>query len=242
MICWLASYPKSGNTWVRLFLANYFAGPLGINEMHKANMNMGDRKLLPHVPHLSLQALHRRVQCRRLIPDNWFVKTHMIKGDQFGIPLIPPECTAGHIYIVRDPRDVAASYAKHYSCSHEQAVSAMGDEQRCLIDHGIEIYLGSWSEHVRSWGGFYVRYEDMMDTPRDAFGSILEHLGHPLDERLDMAIENTALAKCKQQEDEEGFLEARGERFFGGSTPISEELREKVKADHGDVMAELGYN
>ncbi|MEM9783942.1 MAG: sulfotransferase, partial [Pseudomonadota bacterium] len=54
-IVWLASYPKSGNTWMRLFLANYIMKretPLPINEINK--LGFGDS-----VPRYYVQAAGR---------------------------------------------------------------------------------------------------------------------------------------------------------------------------------------
>jgi hypothetical protein len=88
--------------------------------------------------------------------------------------MITLEHTAGAIYVVRDPLDVAVSYSHHYGVSLGEAVAAMnrpGNQSISNQENFVYELHGSWSEHVRSWTAMpnralhVVRYEDMAEQP-----------------------------------------------------------------------------
>ena len=126
-------------------------------------------RLRPHV-HRFLAGLDR---------EPVFVKTHnaVVRLDE--IATITPELTAGAIYVLRDPRDVAVSFADHFALSLDDAVAALCREDYRLPTLGRNVFsqLGSWSQHVASWvdasglNAHVVRYEDMLAKPRPTFGA-----------------------------------------------------------------------
>ena len=236
-ICWLASYPKSGNTWLRIFLANLFCGPelsdgpVAINEI--SNYIITDdfyddyeRYAGTKTEGLSEQQLlrlHPRVHERFAIASEQtvFVKSHNAAIAVAGVPLITPSATAGAIYLARNPLDVAVSYASHFQLPVERAVTQLCDPSNTLppSDGLMRRYLGSWSGHVRSWTRapslrlHLVRYEDMSAKPLQAFGGIVRFLGLPEDRaRLERAIAFSSFEELKRQEGAYGFEEARPDR------------------------------
>ncbi|TNE40243.1 MAG: sulfotransferase domain-containing protein, partial [Alphaproteobacteria bacterium] len=134
-IIWLASYPKSGNTWVRTFLHNLLLNadrPADLNELTK--FTIGDRNKIwyenltgrpfssfseEEVARLTPR-VHRAYMATR--PDSVFVKTHSWLGKSHGVPLITPECTAGAVYIIRNPLDVVISLSDHYGLTLDEGV------------------------------------------------------------------------------------------------------------------------
>ena len=120
MIIWLASYPKSGNTWVRSFLTNYFSGS------SEFNFNQLDKIERFPTPELMDQL---KINFHNLseIVSNWipmqefinlkndmtYLKTHNAMCTINNYPFTNNKNTAGFIYLVRDPRDVILSYSKH---------------------------------------------------------------------------------------------------------------------------------
>ena len=199
-IIWLASYPKSGNTWVRAFLANLFSDsdkPYDINALDRfspslsarafyygANTSQPTRSMAP-VDLLRLRQLVQQTLCEN-ITESAFIKTHSRFGNhaQFELPLIMPEYTAGAIHIVRNPLDVAVSASSHFGVSVEDMVKHMANPEFATAanDKHVPEYIGSWSGHVRSWTipehpkVHVLRYEDMYAAPEAAFGQILNFL------------------------------------------------------------------
>ncbi|MFD0859063.1 sulfotransferase domain-containing protein [Roseovarius aquimarinus] len=238
-IVWLASYPKSGNTWTRIFLANYLTNaekPVSINQVHRFGMGDSiaktyDMVAAPHEPDLNdhLVTLGLRDKVLRGIIGNGadvnLVKTHNIRSKAYGTELIPPQYTRSSVYIVRNPLDMVLSYARHYGIAPEAAVEAIGRSDNANATDGAAVwqFLGSWSEHVTSWTtnspypSLVLRYEDMLEKPEEAFGALVRHLGlPPQPERLEKAIRFASFDEVSSQEKAGGFAENPGksETFF----------------------------
>ncbi|HEY9038273.1 MAG TPA: sulfotransferase domain-containing protein [Roseovarius sp.] len=238
-IVWLASYPKSGNTWARIFLANYLTNaqePVSINNVHR--FAMGDSisktyRMVARDEAVDLDDIDTTLRLRDAVlrgiigngADVNLVKTHNIRGKAHGVELIPAKYTRSSIYILRNPLDMVLSYARHYGIDVAQAVEAVGRSDNANANDGAAVwqFLGSWSEHVDSWTraapypGLVLRYEDMLAKPEKSFGAMVEHLGMPLDrERLARAIRFASFDEVKGQEAKTGFAENPGksETFF----------------------------
>ena len=270
-IIWLASYPKSGNTWTRIFLANYLMNadkPVPINQVHRFGMGDSIARAYRMVAGGAIdladyhQTLAARDKVLRAIVANKadvnFVKTHNIRADAHGITLIPEAYTRSAVYILRNPLDMLLSYARHYGMSHADTAAAIGrsDNSNAPEENTVTQFLGSWSDHVRSWTGkapypvCVLRYEDMLARPEESFGKLLKHIGVPVDAaRLEKAIGFSSFDELSKQEASEGFVESspKNERFFarGKSGQWQDELDPKivkqVKRDHRKVMKKYGY-
>lgn len=270
-LVWLASYPKSGNTWARIFLANYLLGtdqPVPINQVHR--IGIGDsvapayRKLAGgrFDPADTMGHLRQRESVLRAVAANGadvnFVKTHNAVGRAFGIELIMPRFTRAAVYILRNPLDVAVSYARHYAMTPAEAAQAISrsDNSVAADPTSVAQYLGTWSDHVRGWTGtrdfpvHVMRYEDMKADPHRAFAALLGFLGIPADPaKLDRAIRFSSFDEMKRQEQAGGFVERspNSDRFFhSGETgqwkgALSPEDIALLRERHGAVMAKHGY-
>lgn len=271
-ILWLASYPKSGNTWLRAYLANLFRNPkraLPINEL--PNYALGDNFLIHYEQFTGRRAdqiapeeltrlrpkVHEWFAHSR--PDTVLVKTHNACALADGVPLITPSATAGAIYVVRNPLDVAVSFASHYRVSLDRAVEILCDPKHILPPSAgqIEQVLLDWSSHVRSWTEapdmrlHVMRYEDLLARPYKTFAALSQFLGLAEErERILRAIRFSSFRELKRQEETAGFVEANPDgqnRFFrtgeAGSwrQALSEaHVRHLVEA-HGEVMSAFGY-
>lgn len=270
-ILWLASFPKSGNTWLRAFLANYLRNgnePVAINNLSR--FVAGDMRAEPYqqisgreANTLSWPEINRlRPQAQRLIaasqPGVVPVKTHSALATIDGIPTIAPEVTFGAIYVVRNPLDVVLSFADHYGLALPRAAQAIcfkGLEIPPKPGH-IRQVVSDWSTHVRGWlnaPGLHrklLRYEDMSANPRAAFAEVVDFLRLPRDrKRLKNAVRFSDFREMSRQEQRSGFKEKsrNGERFFrrGRAGAWREQLPAELVAlivdHHREMMRELGY-
>jgi hypothetical protein len=268
----LASYPKSGNTWLRAFLANYLsnpAKPLPINDL--PNHILGDNLILHYEQYTGKKAeafdedaiaklrpaIHQWFA--RTASRDVFVKTHNAISTVKGTPLITPAATAGAIYVVRNPLDVAVSFAHHYQVGYDRAVESLCQDDYCLPPSSglLPQYLSSWSRHLKSWTeapGLTVhmmRYEDMQAKPLRAFGRLIKFLGLPKDQtRLKKAIRFSSFKELSRQEQVTKFVESRPDgksRFFragqagGWREILTDQQAEALIAQHRDMMVKAGY-
>ena len=240
-IVWLASYPKSGNTWMRAFLHNLFhneARPVDVNRMQGEILQsdgalmwfqMVDRRPVSAWSPEDVAAMRPKV-CELIArgqPGSIFCKTHNALMTVHGHPTINLQVTSGAIYIVRNPLDVAASSADFMGASRDRAIEIMGTDDlempHDLERNNVSIVAGSWSQHVLSWTGrpnkrlHVVRYEDMLKKPSATFGSVARFLGlKPSRQRLLRAIRNSSFGSMQSQEAAGGFRERSDhqQRFF----------------------------
>ena len=271
-ILWLASYPKSGNTWLRAFLANYFHNPdrpIQINGLPQYIFGDGAAVFFEKAAGRSV-ADFSPAEIQRLRPavhnifahssgDTAIVKTHNAISTLDGIPTITPESTAGAIYIVRNPLDVAVSYAHHFDATFDWAIEMMASEDNHQPSSGKLIFqhLGSWSSHLHSWTTapgltcHVVRYEDMARSPYKTFREVVKYLALPHDpQRLRKAIGFSSFKTLAGQEADGGFVEAvptgRGPFFRKGRVGdwrdrLSAEQAQRIIDDHRVVMSANGY-
>ena len=275
-LIWLSSYPKSGNTWFRAFLSNLMSEkdePVHINELHStpiaSSRVMFDEYAGTAGSDLTMEEIDNlRPQVYREISGSSdelsFHKVHDAwKMNSRGEPVFPPDVTKAVIYFIRDPRDVAVSFAHHSSATLEKMVKNMADENFAFCDKNVKVYnqlrqdLSSWSGHVKSWvdeSGLPVlvlRYEDMKNNTFPSFKRAVEYLGldYP-DSKIKLALKNSDFRQLKEMEEKEGFSEKpiKMRSFFReGRTgtyreELSAELIERIERDHGEVMGRFGYD
>lgn len=269
-IVWLASYPKSGNTWLRVFIHNLLrnpAKPFSINELKKFTMaDTAARRFMefdsrPYnewtkedVAVLRPKVLERMTQ---VFPDLVFVKTHNALVLDCGTPTIAMEHTAGAIYVVRNPLDIAASLGDHTGITVDQAIEQMEIEYETEISsQNVHEIRGSWSSHVKSWTahphpGLHVyRYEDALDDPFRVFSGVAKFLGlNPPPERIEKAIRFSSFETLREQEDDEGFRErtAHQKNFFRSGRAgtwrdeLTREQIDRIVDKHRAQMTRFGY-
>jgi len=270
-IVWLASYPKSGNTWLRVFLANYIYNaekPVPINQIHKIGLGDSNSKAYRAVtrevfdPTNIKQSLRIRPDVLKSITNNKadinLVKTHCENGIAFGSVLIPPELTRSAVYIMRNPLDMIVSYASHYGNTMDGAIEGIGRKDNSLLGGGDTVYqfLGSWSNHVIGWTKarkfpvLALRYEDMLKDPHDAFERVVHHIGLPFDrDRLERSVRFSDFKLLQEQESKTSFVEnsENQEKFFRSGkadqwkTELTDEQISQIIRDHGRVMNKFGY-
>lgn len=273
-IYWLTSYPKSGNTWLRLLLRSYAAGgaAVDINDMASEGWRGSDRAWFDEAIGVAASDLtNAEISAWRqsaLENREWtlaspaYLKTHDMRQPLPGNPVPKPDPRAlGAVYLVRDPRDVALSLARHLGRSVDDAITVMGTRDQVMNQsrHRLRPRLletwGSWSQNVESWQApapfpvHVVHYEMLRAEPEAAFGGILSALGLSADaETINAAVAATALEKLRMQEAEKGFNEWPGARGFFGEGRVQgwrDRLTPaqitRIETNHGPVMRALGY-
>ena len=228
-IVWIASYPKSGNTWVRAFLHNFLrqpAAPHDINALTELSTGeSGAERYRRHDPRpASCYSIEDVQRMRPLVhrdimqeaPGLVFCKTHNAMLAVRGVSLLTPEATAGAITILRDPRDIAVSYSRHLGRSIDDTIAFMADTSAATGGTDTKVFEmhSSWSAHVDFWTRradprlHVMRYEEMLARPVQVFAGLAEFLGEqPAPERLARAIEFSAFDELRGQERARGFIE-----------------------------------
>lgn len=270
-LIWLASYPKSGNTWMRTFLHNLFRNtqqPVDINELDDFCLGVSAGawyRRYTKTPFREMtdeEAARYRPQVQRdfttVFPDSVFVKTHHFLGEIAGVPLHNMDVTAGGIYIVRNPLDVVLSMGPHFGVSIDEAIEVLANEAACTKPNDTHVpeHYGSWSTNVRSWTQqpnpqlLVMRYEDMLDKPRKSFKRVADFLGlKPTADRLERAIKFSSFKVLKAQEEKRGFKERPGisKAFFREGKrdqwrrKLTPDQVRRIVADHHEQMARFGY-
>jgi len=242
-IVWLASYPKSGNTWFRTFLTNYLrngAAPANINDLDGGPIASARRPFDEAIGYDSGEMTPDEID--RLRPEVYLQQAREAKDTMYckvhdaytllpdGRPLIPPEATAGVLYFIRNPLDVTVSFAHHSAHDRfDRTIRHMGTAEHsfCETDatehNQLRQKLLTWSQHVLSWvdapaiRAHVVRYEDMKLRPEETFGTAVRFIDLADDpERIRKAIEFSRFEEVRKQEEKDGFGEKmpRAKSFF----------------------------
>jgi len=270
-LIWLASYPKSGNTWMRAFLHNLLRDPSESYDINKiTDFSTSDSSInwyeaqnkRPWQEWKPIDVARMRRGAQLAIcawrKDDTFVKTHNASVRFLGYPMIHQDLTAGAIYIVRNPLDVIVSLSHHYGTDIDTTINILADPTIGSFTNDKVVYEvhKSWSIHVDSWtsqqrpGLAVLRYEDMLNNPIKAFGGLTRFLGlNPPRARLERAIERSSFKALREQEDKSGFKEKspHAEKFFrtGKAGQWREALTQsqidRVVDQHKEQMQRFGY-
>lgn len=271
---WLVSYPKSGSTWLALALGSLRRGGLAVDlgaenalfpqaaarsmfdralGIESSSLTPGEDEILR--PRLYEVLARQPGQPLMLRVHAAFVRTS--KGEW----LFPMELTLGAVCIVRDPRDVAVSWAHYMDRPIDLAIETMGNPAAAIgaragtLSPLLRQRLLTWSQHVESWldAGIrllLVRYEDMLANPVSTLSTIAAFLGWPVEEHeVIAAVESTRFERLRSQEEKVGFESgsARSGPFFrrgvagGWSESLTPDQIQRIERHHRRVMVRLGY-
>ncbi len=274
-IYWLASYPKSGNTWVRAFITNLRneqKDPAHINELDTGAI-ASSREWIQDALDFDIGELsHDEVDNLRSEAYQWL--SQQMDSPEYhklhdaytllpcGRPLIPTQSCRGVLYIVRNPLDLAISFAHHINDSIDEAINKMAASKTLFCGGNLKLYnqlrqkLLSWSEHVNSWRYAealnleLVRYEDMKLNPLATFTRVARFLSLPDDYKsVQQASNHCSFDKMQAQEAKTPFKEKSIEatNFFrkgivgDWQNTLTDKQIKKIISDHKEVMEGLGY-
>ena len=231
MIIWLASYPKSGNTWLRSIISSLIYSDNG-----NFNFKLLDKiPLFPMRSHLEIFTkdfnnfeevqkywllAQEKINLNRKIN---FFKTHQLNCSINNFEFIDKNNTAGAIYIVRDPRNLVTSIANHYDKSLEESKKFLftprliGTES---ADNNVINLIGSWNEHYNFWAKnillkdniLLIKYEDLIINTEKQIEKIINFLKKYISVSIDKdkikkIIETTSFKKLQKMENYENFKE-----------------------------------
>lgn len=232
---WLVSYPKSGNTWFRMFLANYLKNaeaPVSLKEIESTPlassafdfekvMGLNPFELTADEVDVYRPDFYRILSAEAEITGEVnYKKTHdAYTLNENGESLFPEETSRGAVYFVRNPLDVCVSYANHGAGKSQRMVDFLLNEESNVAGRRsgqLRQKLLSWKSHIQSWQKqtlipvHIVRYEDMQQKSMETFGSIINFLCLEYDEeRLKRAITHSDFRSLQRMEQEEGFPERK---------------------------------
>jgi hypothetical protein len=169
--------------------------------------------------------------------------------------------TAGAIYVVRNPLDVAVSMTHHFGLSQDEAIERLGDDRVASINDAIAVshLIGSWSSHVEGWADaaertpgkvIVLRYEDLLEKPAKHFAKAAKLIGLGQDKaRIERAVKHTSFHTLSALEQKHGFVEAVDEKtrfFFKGRAnqwreALSREQVQRIVGAHREQMARFKY-
>ena len=201
MIIWLASYPKSGNTFLRTLLTSYLFtddGKFDENKLDKINQ-FPDVSLFKNLgidPTNDTEVVKNYIKVQEQINSKdsnaiRFIKTHSSLNDINGYKFTDLKNTLGVIYVVRDPRSVVRSYANHNQLSLEFATNRLlqfgatigGIKDSDFGSNQIVTHMGSWSSNYNTWKEFkkinsylLIKYEDLVSDTRNTFSKVLNFI------------------------------------------------------------------
>jgi len=227
---WVASYPRSGSTWLRFLLMEILAGRS--SEFGKVD------EVIPDVG--------RHSEAPALLPGpGRLIKTHQPYRS---------DCRKA-VFLVRDLRDVVMS-----EYAYQQALGwAEGGLEEYLprFLEGKVNPFGSWQNHALSWMDsplsnqgdlLLVRFEDLRRNTAETLCKILEFYGvTPEHGKIEAAIENNSLDRMKEKEKRNPQKASKRGRFVrsgavgGWRQALSEDQLRLITQYAGKVMERLGY-
>ena len=193
MIIWLASYPKSGNTWIRSFLSSYYFttdGSFNFNLLKNINQYPNKEFFDQKITIPGEIKKYWSTSQEKIIKNNKniFLKTHNSLLSLNNFTFTSPKYTKGVIYILRDPRNVLTSLKNHYSLTYNEALRFMTSDKKYIYDnrdnnkndYSTFHFLSSWSNHYKSWTKtdlfpkLIIKYEDLIEEPNKTFKELIE--------------------------------------------------------------------
>jgi hypothetical protein len=274
-IVWLPSYPKSGNTWFRAFLTallNPGNSNVDINNLYPTTI-ASSRQLFDEMAGVSSADLSPE-EIDRLRPLVY--RQNAVESDEMiyhkthdawtllpeGEPIFPPDITKAVLYFIRNPLDVAISFAHHLSTDIDKTLAIMNNPEYAFCQRTDRLHnqlrqrLLTWSGHVNSWVDYsglpvlVLRYEDMKVNTVETFTRAVSFIGlTATPSEIETALEQSSFARLKQQEEEKGFSEksAKAASFFrkgevgDWKNVLTPDQVKRVVDAHVETMKRYGY-
>ena len=275
-IFWIASYPKSGNTWMRLIIKNIFFNSVAGAELENLNLipyfesrinyefikkiNLND---FNNITMMQTIAKYRALAQKNVVIKGGkfgFFKTHSsnLKIDNF--PYTSEEVSLGCIYLIRDPREIAVSYAHHKNKNIDKTIDVMINNKAISFGlNNIPMHQSSWDQNILSWKNlnvpsFFIKYEDMLENYEKMIDNIIvffeKNFSFKIQNKnniIDLVLEKTNFNKLKKIENTTGFNEGLNNKFFRSGKKdtwkkiLSKKQIKRIEKEFEQTMKIYGY-
>jgi len=235
MIFWIASYPKSGNTWLRSLLTSYYYSQDGFFDQELL-IQIGqfpekkyfaefdyDSSIITDTSKFWISAQDRINQDKKFR----FFKTHNVLGSINGNKFTDLNNTVGCVYIIRDPRNVVTSLKNHYEIKDKEALKFMINEKKYIYDYqskndyGDFQFISSWEKNYQSWNNQnvfpvkFIKYENLYNNTFNVFRDLIEFIEKITNSKNNFdkkkaqnAVQSCSFEKLKSIEKKDGFSES----------------------------------
>lgn len=243
-IFWIASYPKSGNTWMRSILSSIMYSEDGVFnfELLKNIDQYENAKNFKFIKDINIDE-YKNLNKMEIVSKYWkesqsliskknyniFFKSHSANYNHNNLKYLNMDHFLGCIYILRDPRDVAISYSNHIGQPIDEVIKMMiqSNQQIYNPNKSVGVILSRWDYHVISWLNInnpklIIKYEDLLDNTEQIILKIINFIEKTLNtsfscnnKKIFNIIKSTSFDKLKNDEDKSGFIESsKKNRFF----------------------------
>ena len=275
-IFWIASYPKSGNTWMRLILKNIFFKTKSGEELKGLDyfpyfevaknyefikeINTNDFNKLNQ---MQVLAKYRIIAQENVVINGGnfgFFKTHSANLKIRNIPYTNEETTLGFFYLIRDPREIAVSYANHQNINIDEAIDIMVNHK--AISFGLDsipMHQSRWDQNILSWSkikapNLFIKYEDMLENYEDVIYKVLnffeKNFNFNFQDKnniVSLILTNTNFNKLKEIENKKKFKEQLSNNFFRSGkkdswkVALSNTQIRRIEKEFNKTMKFYGY-
>ena len=236
MIFWIASYPKSGNTWIRSLLCSYYFAEDGIFSDDALLKNIGQFPEKKHfekfVYNISVpgDTAQHWIKAQDIINQDKkfkFFKTHNFLGKIGNTQFTNEKNTVGAIYVLRDPRNVITSLKNHFEMSYEESLEFMLNERKFTYDYFKKNdysdfqFLSSWEKNYQTWINnkifptLVIKYENLIRQTYEEFKKIVKFIDNLMEKDNEFnknkalnALSSTSFSNLKKIEITKGFSES----------------------------------
>tara|TARA_B100001996_G_scaffold264257_1_gene206162 strand:- start:1935 stop:2792 length:858 start_codon:yes stop_codon:yes gene_type:complete len=238
MIFWIASYPKSGNTWLRALISSYYYSNDGvfnqdllkkIDQFPTKKYFTGfdyDKKVATDTCKFWIKAQEK---INANINELKFFKTHNTFGKLNNYDFTDRQNSIGCVYVVRDPRNVFTSLKNHYQLNDDQAIKWMTNDKNYIYyiqkfeENGFSDFqfISSWNIHYQSWKIQkkipikFIKYEDLQNQTYYVFKEVIKFINKITNnkekinkDKIKTVLKTTSFEKLKKNEIDHGFSEA----------------------------------